>query len=117
MSRLRKSQQPPETEEEHMLTGQEPDTSRKVAEGSVLECLHQLRDNNAEGDLFLKDVAEALEKSSLRPKLSHQEWYTVLRTVRDGSNCHKDLKLILNEIDTRAAEFAYTERGIVDSVL
>jgi ABC-type transporter Mla subunit MlaD len=115
---LRKSQQPPEqqpTEEEHILTGQEPDTSTKIAEGSVL--VHRLRDNdNAEGDPVLKNVADVLERN--RPKLSHQQWYNFLQTVRDCSNRHEELTRMLNEIDTGAAELSHivTERGIVDSV-
>ena len=116
---LRKSQRQPQpkqqpTEEERVLTEQEPDTSTKVAEGSVLEGLYQLRDDN-ESDPVIKNAAEVLERS--RPKLSRKQWYTFLRTVRDGSNLHEDLTRVLNEIATGAAEPPHTERGIVDGIL
>ena len=121
---LRKSQRRPQpeqqpTEEEHnLLTEPEkPDTSTKVAEGRILESLHQPRDDK-ESDPVIKNAAEILERSKLRPKLSHKEWYTFLQTVRYSNNLCKDLTQILNKlIATGAAESTYTERGIVDSII
>lgn len=120
---LRKSQRQPQpeqqpTEEEHnLLTEPEkPDTSTKVAEGRILESLHQPRDDK-ESDAVIRKAAEVLEKS--RPKLNRKEWYTFLQTVRYSSNLCKDQRLtqILNEIATGAAESTHTERGIVDSII
>ena len=79
---LRKSQrrqpQPEQqpTEEEYILTEQEPLTSTKVAEGSV----HQLRDDN-ESDPVIKDAAEfeVLERS--RPKLTKVAEGSILKSL------------------------------------
>ena len=95
------------------MTEQEPDTATKIAEGSVLEYLHQIRDDD--DDPVLKDVAKFLEER--RPKLSRQEWYTLLQTLRDCSNRQRDLTQIMNEIGTGAAASPHTERGIVDGII
>ena len=78
---LRKSQRQPQpeqqpTEEEYILTEQEPHTSTKVAEGSV----HQLRDDN-ESDPVIKDAAEfeILERS--RPKLTKVAEGSILKSL------------------------------------
>ena len=110
---LRESKQPREkepTEEEHTpLTEQEPATaSTKIAEGSVLESLHQIRGDNGD-DPVLNKVSKILERD--RPNLSHQEWYTLLKTVRDCSSCNEELTQMLDEITTGAAALPHTERG------
>ena len=125
---LRESKQPRKkepTKEEHILTEQEPDTATKIAEGSVLECLDQIRDDgddpvhqirDDDDDPVLMNVAEVLEEK--RPKLSRQEWYSLLQTVRhDCRNRQKDLTRILNEIAIRAAASPHTEQGIIDSII
>ena len=102
---LRKSQRQPQPDSEQQPTEQEPDTPTKVAEGSVLKGLYELRDDN-ENDPVIRNAAKVLERST--PKLTRKEWYTFLRTVRDGSNLHKDMTQILNEIATGAAERTHT---------
>ena len=94
------------------MTEQEPDTATKIAEGNVLECLHQIRDDD--DDPVLKNVAKVLEER--RPKLSRQQWYALLQIVHDCSNRQKDLTRILNKI-AGAAESTHTERGIIGSMI
>ena len=113
---LRESKQPREkepTEEEHTpLTEQEPATAlTKIAEGSVLESLHQIKGDKMNGDdPVLNKVAKVLERD--RPKLNHQEWYTLLQTVRDSSNRNKEVDQILKEIATgHGAASTHIEQG------
>ena len=94
------------------MTEQEPESdtvSTKIAEGSVLENLRQMRGDNGD-DPVLNKVAKVLERD--RPKLNHQEWYTLLQTVRDSSNRNKEVDQILKEIATgHGAASTHTEQG------
>ena len=118
MMRQRESKQPRKKEpakEEHSSTEQEPNTSTKIAEGSV----HEHPDQMVAGDHHdpvVKDIANTLQGKQIM--LDYQQWCSFLQSMRDCSNHQKDSRLsrILNDITTGAPAFpTHTKLGVLES--